>query len=164
MRNLLSAFSTVQYREMLDILEGLRGEGLVQEEKVANFEGKGTVFYATLRSEWLQSESIGHRAMVNMIAEAVTHLRPAVYMQTKADAPDIGLELTDPKGCLEVETGRKKLSPFELDEWAKRTKERDRKLGYYDVLVIVPNASVEARYKDVCAKHGLELTTMAKLG
>jgi hypothetical protein len=85
-------------------------------------------------------------------------------MQTKADAPDIGLEHVNPKAAVEVETGRKKLTPDELDRWAEGVKERDRKLGYQDVLVVVPNAAVEKRYRGVCEKYALELATMKTLG
>lgn len=163
-RELLTAFPNIEYRQMLDLLTDLRKAGLIQEEKVANLNGKGTVFYAALRAEWLQSESIEHRAMVTMIAEKLSHLQPVLYMQSKADAPDIGLELVNPKAAVEVETGRKKLTPDELDRWAEGVKERDRKLGYQDVLVVVPNAAVEKRYRSVCEKYGLELATMKTLG
>jgi hypothetical protein len=70
----------------------------------------------------------------------------------------------DPKGCIEVETGRKKLTPTAIDEWVKGVKERDEKLGYEHVLIVVPNAVVEDHYKDAAAKYGLELATMTKLG
>jgi hypothetical protein len=163
-RELLTAFPNIEYRQMLVVLTDLHKSGLIQEVKVANLNGKGTVFYAALRAEWLQSESIEHRAMVTMIAEALTHLHPVLYMQTKADAPDIGLELANPKAAVEVETGRKKLTPDELDRWAKVVRERDRKLGYHDALVVVPNAGVEKRYRGVCEKYGLELATMKTLG
>lgn len=163
-RDLLSNFPNIDYRQMLDILEDLHKDGLIQEEKVANLNGKGTVFYAALRTEWVQSESLEHRAMVTIIAEALSHLGPVLYMQTKSDAPDIGLEFADPKVATEVETGRKKLTPIELDRWAEGVKRRNEKLGYRDVLVIVPNAAVEKRYRGVCVKYGLELATMRRLG
>ncbi len=164
MKKLLKAFPNVAYRELLTYLSDLENHGFVQEEKVANLEGKGTVFYAALKSEWLQSESIEHRAMLLMISEALNHLRPVPYMRSEANAPDLGLELTNPKIAIEVETGRKKLTFAELDKWATDVKIRNIKLGYRDILVVVPNASVEAHYKEACEKTGLELTTMAKLG
>ena len=164
MNELVAKFPSVNYRKMADILEGLLADGLAQEAKVANLRGKGTVFYAALRASWLQSESLEHRAMVRTIAEAFPHLRPVPYPHSKADAPDLGLEGINPKACVEVETNRKKLTPLELEQWAKSVKERDRRLGYEDILVVVPNLAVEARYEDVCIKHGLEVATMAKLG
>jgi len=164
MKELLGAFPSVGYREMLRVLESLQTQGIMQESKVANLRGKGTVFYAALRPDWAQSESVEHRAMVDMIAQALEHLRPVRYMRTEADSPDVGLEVVEPKGCVEVETGRKKLTPSELEKWAAGVEQRNRKLGYKDTLVVVPNSAIEARYKDSCEKHGLELTTMAKLG
>jgi NADH:ubiquinone oxidoreductase subunit F (NADH-binding) len=64
MKELLDSFPNVDYRKMLRVLEGLQTQGLIQETKVANLRGKGTVFYAALRADWLQSESVEHRAMV----------------------------------------------------------------------------------------------------
>lgn len=157
-------FPEVDYREMLELLDDLEKEGLVQEQKVANLEGKGTVFYGALKAAWLQSESLEHRAMIQMIMEALAKWHPIHYGQTKADSPDIGLESMNPKGCIEVETGRKKLTPVEIDDWAKGVKERDTKLGYKDVLIVVPNTAVELHYRNAAAKYGLQLTTMAKLG
>jgi len=164
MKKILDAFPDVDYRKMLRLLEDLQTQGLVQEAKVANLQGKGTLFYCSLRGEWLQSESIEHRAMVDMIAQALTHLRPIRYMQTKADAPDLGLELIEPRGCIEVETSRKKLPPTELERWAVGVKERNVKLGYTDTLVVVPNSEIAARYKQACEKCGLELITIGRLG
>jgi hypothetical protein len=157
-------FPEVDYREMLELLEDLKKEDLVQEQKVANLEGKGTVFYGALKAEWLQSESLEHRAMIQMIMEALAKWHPIHFAQTKADSPDIGLESMEPKGCIEVETGRKKLTPTEIDEWAKGVTERDERLGYKDILIVVPNETVGLHYNDAAVKYGLELTTMAKLG
>lgn len=99
-----------------------------------------------------------------MIAQALEHFRPVRYMQNRADSPDLGLELVEPKGCVEVETGRKKLTPSELEQWAASVKHRNTGLGYKDTLVVVPDSAIEARYKNACAKFGLELTTMSRLG
>ncbi|MGP8126547.1 MAG: ATP-binding protein [Candidatus Bathyarchaeia archaeon] len=163
MKELTATFPNVGYRKMTDILDGLIRDGSAQDAKVANLQGKGTVFYSSLRANWLQSESLEHRAMVRIIAAALAHLHPNVYWHS-ADAPDIGLEGLNPKACLEVETNRKKLTSSELEKWAEGVKQRNTRLGYDEVLVVVPNVAVEARYKDACARHGLELVTIAKLG
>jgi hypothetical protein len=164
MKELLDSFPNVDYRKMLHLLEGLQRQGLVQETKVANLQGKGTVFYSVLRDDWLQSESVEHRAMVGMIARAFDRFRPVQYMQNMADCPDLGLELMEPKACVEVETGRKKLTTSELEQWAASIKHRNTTLGYKETLVVVPNSAIEARYRNPCAKHGLELATMSQLG
>ena len=164
MKELLDSFPNVDYRKMLHLLEGLQKQGLVQETKVANLQGKGTDFYSALRDDWLQSESVEHRAMVGMIARALDRFRPVQYMQNRADSPDLGLELIEPKACVEVETGRKKLTTCELEQWAASIKHRNTRLGYKETLVVVPNSAIEARYRNPCAKHGLELATMSQLG
>ena len=164
MKELLDSFPNVDYRKMLHVLEGLETQRLIQETKVANLQGKGTVFYSALRDDWLQSESVEHRAMVGMIARALDQFRPVQYMQNRADSPDLGLELIEPKACVEIETGRKKLTPCELEQWAASIKHRNTRLGYKETLVVVPNSAIEARYRNPCAKHGLELATMSQLG
>jgi hypothetical protein len=164
MKELLDSFPNADYRKMLRVLEDLQTHGLIQETKVANFQGKGTVFYAALRADWAQSESVEHRAIVGMIARALEDFRPVQYMQNRADSPDLGLELIEPKACVEVETGRKKLTTSELEQWAASVKHRNTTLGYKDTLVVVPNSAIEVRYKNACAKYGLELATMSKLG
>ena len=163
-KELRDSFPNVDYRKMLHVLEGLQMQGFIQETKVANLQGKGTVFYSALRADWLQSESVEHRALLGMIARALEEFRPVQYMQNRADSPDLGLELIEPKACIEVETGRKKLTTSELEQWAASVKHRNTKLGYKDTLVVVPNSAIETRYRNACAKHGLELATMSQLG
>ena len=164
MKELLGSFPNVDYRKMLHLLEGLQTEGLVQETKVANLQSKGTVFYTALRADWIQSESVEHRAIVRMIAQALKDFRPIQYMQDRADCPDLGLDLIEPKAAVEVETGRKKLTTPELEEWAASVKQRNTRLGYKDTLVVVPNSATEARYGNACAKYGLQLATISQLG
>ena len=164
MKALSQKCPNIDYRSMLNILHALESEGLVQSERVPNLEGKSTVFYAALKGDWLRSESMTHRAMLDIIEHALIMQRPVRFTQSHADYPDLGLENTLPKICIEVETGRKKLTAAELEKWAAGVKQRNRKLGYKDTLVVVRNSAIEARYKDSCEKYGLELTTMAKLG
>lgn len=156
-------FPDIKRDDLLKTLHSLQAEGLVQVEKVANLQGKGTVYYAALKAEWLQSESLEHRAMLDMIEDKAVTLRPIRYPPTHADYPDIVLELAQPKTAVEVETGRKKLTLEESEAWAANVKERDGKLGCGRILVVVPNEVVARRYRDVSGKYGLELTTMAKL-
>ena len=163
MRILQAKFPETKYEELLKILHGLHGEGLIQIEKIANLAGKGTTFYAALKAEWLQSESLEHRAMLDMIEDATVTLRPIRYPPTHADFPDLALELAKPKTAIEVETGRKKLTPEELDAWAQNVKERNVKHGYDRTIVIVPNAHIKLRYTPSCQKHSLELATMTEL-
>ena len=163
MKALLQKLSDLEYRAVLSILHELESEGLIQTERVANVEGKGTVYYAALKSAWLQSESVEHRAMRNAIVEALGMLGPLHFEQSQSDSPDIGIEKTVPKIGLEIETGRKKMTPEELNEWARKVKERNSRLGYLRTLVVVPNLAVQHRYSEACAKCGLELVTMAGL-
>jgi hypothetical protein len=164
MQTLQSKHPGVEYRDLLDILEKLQVEGLVQAERVANLQGKGTPYYGALKAEWLKSEGLEHRAMILMISEALIHLRPTPYMQTLgSNYPDLGLELAEPKTAIECETGRKKKTPEDLDKWAAETKSRNVKLGYTRTIVVVPNERVLKRYEEACKKHGLELVTMTNL-
>jgi len=156
-------FPKIEYRKMLDILNDLDELDLIQVERVANLEGKSTIYYAALREEWVQSEGIEHRSMLDMIEKAFANLHPARYGPTNPNNPDLGLENSIPRTCVEVETGRKKLPPEELDEWARNVNERDRRLGYERTVVVVPSVAVERRYADACKRHNLELTTMANL-
>jgi hypothetical protein len=161
-KSLLEKFSELGYREFLSTLHNLETEGLVQTERVPNLEGSSSVFYAALRAEWLQSESLSHRAMLNMVDEGLLQLRP-VRPRAHPNAPDLLLEKSPHRCCIEIETGRKKLTLAELDEWAKHVRERDRELGYERVVVVVPNVGVLRRYTEACAKHGLEVVTIANV-
>jgi hypothetical protein len=163
MRDLSSKFPRMDYRKMLDVLQDLDEQDLIQVERVANLDGKSTIYYAALRDEWVKSEGIEHRAILDVIERALVNLGPVRYGATNPNYPDVGLEKSKPRTCIEVETGRKKLTPEGLGEWAKNVNERDRKLGYERVVVVVPRVAVERRYADACKRHNLELTTMANL-
>jgi hypothetical protein len=163
MHVLQAKFPETKFDELLNTLHALHEEGLIQIEKVANLVGKGTTFYAALKAEWLQSESLEHRAMVDMIEDGTITLRPLRFPPTHANFPDIGLELAKPKTAIEAETGRKKLTPEELDAWAQDVKGRNAKHDYERTIVVVPNAHVKLRYMPACQKHGLELATMSEL-
>lgn len=154
----------IEYRKMLDILNDLDELDLIQIERVANLEkGKSTIYYAALREEWVRSEGIEHRAMLDMISKAFANLGPVRYEPTNPNNPDLGLQNSIPRTCVEVETGRKKLPPEELDDWARNVSERSRRLRYERIVVVVPSVAVERRYADACKRHNLELTTMANL-
>jgi hypothetical protein len=153
----------IQYLKMLDILNDLDELGLIQVKRVANLEAMSTIYYAALREEWIKSEGIEHRAMVDMLAKALVGLRPVRFDATNPNTPDLGLENSQPRTCIEVETGLKKLSPEELDEWASNVNERDSRLGYKRVVVVVPSVAVERRYAEACKNHNLGLTTMANV-
>lgn len=163
MKDLSAKFPRIDYRKMLDILNDLDDQDLIQVERVANLEGKSTIYYAALRAEWVKSESLEHRAMLDIIERALVNLRPVRYGPTNPNYPDLGLENSKPQTCVELETGRKKFTPEELDEWARNVNERDKGLLYERVLVVVPSVAVERRYADACKRHNLELTTMGNL-
>jgi hypothetical protein len=163
MKALLQKLPNLEYRTLLRVLHALESEGLIQTVRVANVDGKGTVYYSSLRSSWLQSESVEHRAMRGAITEALGILGPLHFEQSQSDSPDIGLEKTSPKIALEIETGRKKMAHEELNEWARNVKERNLRLGYARTVAVVANISVQHRYSEACAKCGIELTTMAGL-
>ena len=161
LKTLQAQFPKVTYDELLTTLNGLEDEGRIQVARVPNLEGRSAVYYGALKPEWLQSESLQHRAMQDMAIEALAHLRAARYIN--ADYPDIGLELAQPKAALEFETGQKKLTADELDKWAANVKARNLRLGYLRTIVVVPNVRVLKKYEGCCEKYGLELTTIAKL-
>lgn len=163
MKALLQKLPNLEYRTLLRVLHALESEGLIQTARVANVDGKGTVYYSSLRSTWLQSESVEHRAMRGAITEALGILGPLHFEESQSDSPDIGLEKTSPKIALEIETGRKKMAHEELNEWARKVKERNLRLGYARTVAVVANISVQHRYSEACAKYGIELTTMAGL-
>jgi hypothetical protein len=160
MRDLSSKFPRMDYRKILDVIEDLSEQDLIQAERVVNLERSSTIYYAALRDEWVKSEGIEHRAILDMIEKALVNLRPVPYGATNPNHPDVGLEKSAPRTCIEVETGRKKLTREELERWAKNVNERDRKLGYEIIVVVVPSVEVERRYSDACKRNNLKLTTM----
>jgi len=163
MERLRAKLQGVNYRDLLRILQDLEGEGLIQAQRVSNVQGKSSVFYASLQAEWLQSESLEHRAMLDMVEEALLLLRPIRYGPTHPNYPDLALEKSTPPTCIELETARKKLTAPQLLEWARGVKERNSRLGYARVVVIVPNVAVQRRYAEACTKHDLGLVTMANV-
>jgi hypothetical protein len=166
MKALRSRFPELTYRQILAILHHLEALRLVQVARVPNLQGEWTIYYGAFHAEWLQSESLMHRAMIDMIVESLAGLRPVPYMQTQrlgGDVPDVGLEAAKPRTCVEVETHCKKMTREEIMDWAGRVRDRDLRLGYERIIVLVPNMVVKTRYAEACARYDLELTTMAKL-
>ena len=166
MKKLQAGLPELTYRQMLQILQHLEDLGLIQVARVPNLRAEWTVYYGALKAAWLQSESLAHRAMIEMIVEALLPLRPIPYMQTQrlgGDIPDVGLEEAKPKTAIEVETGRKKMTPEEIVKWAMRVRERNQGLGYERTIVVVPNLAVRNHYSDPCSKQGLELVTIGRL-
>lgn len=155
----LSSAKENELRKALNALEGTQ----IQSARVSTVEeGKSEVYYAALKSNWLQSESLEHRAIVLQLMAALRPLHVIVYSQKPgACAPDLALELT--RTAIEVETGRKKLSPTALEEWASSVKQTHTRLGYKRSLVVVPNAVVHSRYVQTCMKQGIEIVTISKV-
>jgi hypothetical protein len=166
-RELNTKFKDVKERQLRNLLAGLEGT-FVRSAKVPTlFEGKNDVYYAALTAKELRRESLEHRALVLQLQEALLPLGATVFTQAQrsgGNVPDIGLPLTKPTAaCIEVETGRKKQSLARMLEWARAVKQRNNELGYPRTVVVVPNVTVERRYKEICVKHNLELVTMANL-
>jgi hypothetical protein len=166
MKKLQAGLPELTYRQILQILQHLEDMGLVQVARVPNLRAEWAVYYGAMKTAWLQSESLSHRAMIEMIVEALLPLRPIPYMQTQrlgGDIPDVGLEAAKPRTAIEAETGRKKMTPQEIMKWAIRVRGRNLRLGYERTIVVVPNLAVRNHYADPCSKQGLELVTMGRL-
>jgi hypothetical protein len=154
-------FGELGYDALLDKLREFEGKNMIQVARVANLTGKSTTFYAALKAERLQAEGLEHRVALDQIEtayDALAHLR---YDKSHADFPDLGFPSVGI--AIEYETGRKKLTPSDMAEWASHVKERNGKLGYTRTIVVVPSVLVLERYVSACKKHGLELVTMGKL-
>lgn len=158
---LQARFSKLTYTELLEALNELEATKRAQVVYVTGLQRQPIPYYSSLKGEWLQSESVRHRAMQDLAFEGLKHYSPRLYIN--ADYPDIGLEATKPKTALEFETGFKKLTSGELDKWALHVKERNMRLGYERTIVIVANVHILKKYEDACKAHGLESTTMTRL-
>lgn len=166
-RDLNTKFRDVKERQLRNLLAGLEGTFIHSAKVPTLVEGKNDVYYAALTAKELRRESLEHRALALQLQEALLPLGATVFTQNQrqgGNVPDIGLPLTKPAGaCIEVETGRKKQSLARMLEWARAVKQRNNELGYPRTVVVVPNVTVERRYKEICVKHNLELVTMANL-
>lgn len=167
-QSLQTIYPRISYDRMMRILRKLEEQKLIRKDNVANLQGGATTYYSALKDEWLQSEQVEHRAKLDLIGEAAISLRPTRYPPTHSNFPDMVLELAKPRTAIEVETGRKKLTPKELEEWAQNVKERSLRMKCDRTIAVVPSADEKGsriieHYREACKRYGIEVTTMAGL-